>query len=143
MCCGPSLIPIIVTMYLVYSINHRSNRRAGGISDSATGHATILTPGNSDCIKCFARRIWSSVVTTTIRSNPERPTILRIATAFWYVDLDSDSIFARSVFGYPKSSGAPIIYKSESGYFSANRIANGIRRKSPVKTNMLSFGKTE
>lgn len=36
---------------------------------------------------------------------------------------------------------APIMYKSASGYFDSCRIAKGIRRASPVRTNMLSSGR--
>ena len=52
---GPSLIPIIVTKNFTYSTIQRSNRRAGRISCSATGHDTICVSGNSDFIRNVAR----------------------------------------------------------------------------------------
>ena len=39
-----------------------------------------------------ARFMWSSVVIRTILSRPARVTMSRIARAFWYVDLESDSM---------------------------------------------------
>ena len=35
---------------------------------------------------------------------------------------------------------APMMYRSAFGCLRIWRIANGMRRSSPVKTNMLSFG---
>lgn len=48
---------------------------------------------------------------------------------------------ARSVLLYAESSPAPIIYKSASGYLSICFMANGTRRKSPVRTKILSLSK--
>ena len=55
--------------------------------------------------------------------------------------MDSDSIIAGREMFISVCVPAPIMYRSVFGYSWTLRKANGIRRASPVNTNMLSFGR--
>lgn len=134
-------MPNIVAMYFIYSVAHLSSLFAGGIPVNVAGHDIISTDGSSFLIKYMARFMWSSVVITTMRFRLRCVAIARITNAFWYVDLDSDSIIAGRDSGMWPFAPAPIIYKSAVGNSCILRMANGMRRSSPVRTKMLSFGK--
>ena len=69
-------------MYFIYSVAHRSSLFCGGIPYSVAGHETISVFGNSLCIKCFARCMWSSVVIITRRFNCFSVAIFLMANAF-------------------------------------------------------------
>lgn len=127
-------------MYLMYSVVHRSIRFATGMPFNGTGHAVISMPGISWRIRYLARLKWSTVVTKTIRSRPWASAIRLIATAFWYVDFESDSTITFWRVLYWPTAPAPMIYNCARGYRRSCRSANGIRRASPVRTKMLSFG---
>ena len=127
-------------MYFIYSVAHLSSLFVGGMPASVAGHATTLTIGNSFFIRYVARFMWSSVVIITTRLRLRAIAISRMASAFWYVDFDVDSITAGRATSILPWAPAPIIYRSAVGNSCILRIANGILRSSPVKTNILSFG---
>lgn len=108
-------MPIIVTMYFIYSVVHLSSLFDGGMLVKIAGHAIILVDGNSDCTKYFARGMWSSVVIITRRFKSRVRAISRIANAFWYVDLDLDSIIAGRATSIFPWAPAPIMYRSAFG----------------------------
>ena len=76
----------------------------------------------------------------TRRVSFRRVAMSRIANAFWYVDLDEVSITAGRDTSILPWAPAPIMYRSAIGNSRIFFIANGIRRSSPVSTNMLSLG---
>lgn len=128
-------------MYFIYSVAHLSSLFVGGMPVKIAGHAIISVSGNSDCIRYFARFIWSSVVIITTRFKSRICAMSRIANAFWYVDFDFDSIIAGRAMSILPWAPAPMIYKSALGNSRILRMANGMRRSSPVRTNMLSLGR--
>ena len=71
-----------MTIYFIYSVAHLSSLFDGDIPVSIAGQAIISVSGNSDCTRCFARFMWSSVVIITKRFKSRDSAMLRIANAF-------------------------------------------------------------